>query len=115
MERWENAQDRSCRVFPLEPAEEPLGDFLTELAAENDPEAEICFLEDRPGPAPVLRRVLKEQIAACKAFPVYLGAAALGVGVGEVLDGVQWLPKASRREDGPLRNKAVNIAGGTTG
>ncbi|MBD5152650.1 MAG: TetM/TetW/TetO/TetS family tetracycline resistance ribosomal protection protein [Oscillibacter sp.] len=109
MERWENAQDRACRVFPLELTEGPLGDFLTELAAENDPEAETCFLEDRPVPAPVLRRVLKEQIAACKAFPVYLGAAALGVGVGEVLDGVQWLPKASRREDGPLSGVVYRV------
>ena len=70
MERWEGEQDRECRVFPLGLTEGPLGDFLTELAAENDPEAETCFLEDRPVPEEILLRVLKEQIAACNAFPV---------------------------------------------
>ena len=109
MERWEGEQDRGCQVFPLGLAEEPLGDFLTELAAENDPEAEMCFLEDRPVPAEILLRVLKEQIAACGAFPVYLGAASLGVGVREVLDGILLLPKAERREDGPLSGVVYRV------
>lgn len=102
MERWEQPESRDCRVFPLQLDQEPLGGFLTELAAENDPEAETCFLEDRPVPPDVLLRVLKEQTAARRVFPVYLGAAALGVGVQELLDGIGLLPKALRREDGPL-------------
>ena len=109
MERWENPQERSCRVFPLSPTQEPLNDFLTELAAENDPEAETCFLEDRPVPELVLLRVLKEQTAARRAFPVYLGAAALGVGVKELLDGVGLLPEASRQEDGPLSGVVYKV------
>lgn len=109
MERWENQQERSCQVFPLGLTEEPLADFLTELAAENDPEAETCFLEDRPIPLPVLLRVLKEQIAACQVFPVYLGAAALSVGIREVLDGILLLPKASQQGDGPLSGIVYRI------
>ncbi len=109
MTRWEHAEDRSCQVFPLGWTEQPLADFLTELAAENDPEAETCFLEDRPIPQPVLLRVLKEQITACRVFPVYVGAAALGVGVREVLDGVLLLPRASRQEDGPLSGVVYRV------
>ncbi len=109
MERWENLQDCGCQVFPLEPAQGSLGDFLTELAIENDPEAEACFLEDKPIPKPVLLRVLKEQIADCRAFPVYLGAAALGVGVRELLDGILLLPKAGRQEDGPLSGVVYRV------
>ena len=102
MEQWTGEQDRGCQVFPLDLNEEPLGDFLTELAAENDSEAEMCFLENKPVPAGTLLRVLKERIADCGVFPVYFGAAALGVGVREVLDGILLLPKAEQRKDGPL-------------
>lgn len=109
MEWWEDAQDRSCRVLLHDLAQGPLNDFLTELAAENDPEAENCFLEDRPVPLPVLLRVLKEQIVACRAFPVYLGAASLGVGVRELLDGLALLPRAPQQADGPLSGVVYKV------
>ena len=109
MERWAGERARGCQVFPLGLTEESLGAFLTELAAENDPEAETCFLEDRPVPEEILLRVLKERIAACGVFPVYLGAAALGVGVREALDGILLLPKAGRREDGPLSGVVYRV------
>ena len=105
MERWEGAGERGCQVFPLSLQQ----DFLTELAAENDPEAERCFLEDEPIPDQTILRVLKEQAAACRAFPVYLGAAALGIGIGELLDGILLLPQASRQEDGPLSGVVYRV------
>ena len=109
MERWEAAQTRACQVFPLDWEQGPFNDRLTELAVDSDPEAEACFLEDRPVPLPVLGRALREKIAARQAFPVYLGAAALGIGVGELLDGICLLPKASRQEDGPLSGLVYKV------
>ena len=109
MERWEAAQTRACQVFPLDWEQGPFNDRLTELAVDSDSEAETCFLEDRPIPLPVLGRALREKIAARQAFPVYLGAAALGIGVGELLDGICLLPKASRQEDGPLSGLVYKV------
>lgn len=109
MEGWESDQTRDCRVFPLDWEHTPLNDRLTELAVDSDPEAEACFLEDRPIPVSALLRALKGRIAARQAFPVYLGAAALGIGIRELLDGMDLLPKASRREDGPLSGLVYKV------
>ena len=109
MEGWESPQTRGCRVSPLDWEHGPLNDSLTELAVDWAPEAEACFLEDRPVPVPVLREALKANIAAREAFPVYLGAAALGVGIRELLDGIDLLPQAARREDGPLSGLVYKV------
>lgn len=109
MESWENARDRCCRVFPLEPEDSPLGDRLTELAVDSDPEAQEYFLNDEPIPAQTLLRVLRERIAARRAFAAYLGAAALGVGVKELLDGILLLPKAPRQENAPLSGLVYKV------
>ncbi len=93
-----NAQSRSCTVTPLGYTD----DALVELAAESDPEAEECFLEDRPIPEEILLRCLKEGTAQRRAFPVCLGAAALGVGIQELLDGIALLPSAARDEQAPV-------------
>lgn len=102
MERWESAGTRNCRVRSLEPESGLLHDRLTELAVDSDQEAQEYFLNDNLIPAPVLLRALKQRIAIRRAFPVYLGAAALGVGIRELLDGILLMPKAPQQEDGPL-------------
>lgn len=109
MERWENARDRSCRVFPLEPGSGPLCDRLTELAVDSDPKAQEHFLNDEPIPPQTLLRALQERIADRKAFPAYLGAAALGVGVRELLDGILLLPRAGRDEGAPLSGLVYKV------
>lgn len=109
MERWEGEESRGCRVFPPEPESGPLNDRLTELAVDSDTEAQECFLNDEPVPVPVLLRALKERIACRRAFPVYLGAAALGVGIRELLDGVLLLPRAPHREDAPLSGLVYKV------
>lgn len=109
MERWKNPQSRECKVCCLSYEQPPLNGWLTELAAANHPQAEALFLEDKPVPVPLLQQVLQEQIAACGAFPVYLGAAALGVGVRELLDGILLLPKASCQEEGPLSGVVYKV------
>lgn len=102
MGRWEDAGSRGCRVFSLEPEGGDLNDRLTELAVDCDPKAQECFLNDEPVPVSILLRVLRERIACRRAFPVYFGAASLGVGIEELLDGILLLPRAPQNEDGPL-------------
>ena len=109
MEHWEGAGDRSCRVYPLEPESGPLNDSLTELAVDSDPEAQEYFLSDSPVPVPILLRVFEERIASRMAFPVYLGAAALGVGIKELLDGILLLPRARQDEDAPLSGLVYKV------
>lgn len=109
MEKWTQPQTRNCQVSPLDLAQGTLHDYLVELAVDNDSEAEVCFLEDKPVPTPVLLRILKEQIAAGNVFPVYMGAAALGVGIKELLDGVELLPRAARQEDAPLSGVVYKV------
>lgn len=109
MQSWKGEQTRECTVTSLEPTQEPLFGRLTELAADCDEEAEECFLNDRPIPEKVLMRALKSQIAASEAFPVYLGAASLGIGVEDVLNGILLLPKAARDEDAPLSGVVYKV------
>ncbi len=106
---WAGAGERDCRVFPLSPAQGELGEFLTELAVEHDDEAAACFLEDQPIPGPVLERVLRAQTAACGAFPVVLGAASLGVGIEELLDGLLWLPRAEQETAAPVSGVVYRV------
>lgn len=109
MESWEDAQSRRCRVFCLEPKQEPLGERLIELAVENDAKAQECFLNDSPIPENILLRALRESIAVRRAFPVYLGAAALSVGISELLDGIMLLPRADRQSDLPLSGLVYKV------
>ncbi len=109
MESWEGEGSRECRVACLDPGQGPLNERLTELAVDSDPEAQEYFLNDRPVPEAVLMRALRDCIASRRAFPVYLGAAALGVGIKELLDGIMLLPKAPRREDLPLSGLVYKV------
>lgn len=109
MEQWENVQARDCQVRSLGPEDSPLNDRLTELAVDSDPKAQEYFLQDKPIPAATMLRVLKERIASLKAFPVYMGAAALGVGVRELLDGILLLPKAPQQKEAPLSGLVYKV------
>ncbi len=75
---------------------------IVELAITTDAEAEACFLGDKPIPEVALLRGLKCAIAAGNAFPVCLGAAALGVGIRELMDSIALLPSAECDEAAPV-------------
>ncbi len=92
------AQSRECAVSPLQLTD----DAITELAVDTDAQAEEYFLEDRPIPDVVLLRALKAGIASCNAFPLCMGAASLGIGITELLDGIGLLPAADRDEAAPV-------------
>ena len=81
----------------------------TELAVENDAKAQKYFLNDSPIPEDILLRALRESIAVRRAFPVYLGAAALNVGIRELLDGIMLLPRAESQSDSPLSGLVYKV------
>ncbi len=91
-------QSRDCTVSPLLFTD----DQLLELAVDTDTEAEAYFLEDQPIPEAILLRALKAGIADRTAFPVCMGAASLGVGISELLDGICLLPPAACDEAAPV-------------
>ncbi len=94
----DDTQTRNCTVTPIQLTDERIVD----LAINTDEEAEECFLEERPISNEILLRALRAEIAAGHAFPVCLGAASLGVGVKELLDGIGLLPSAVGDESAPV-------------
>jgi elongation factor G len=77
---------------PLSPSieEEALmwrGQLLEELSLESDEMTEL-ILAEKPVPADLIRRVLREVTLAAKAVPVLCGSALDGIGVQPVLDAV---------------------------
>ncbi len=91
-------QTRSCTVTPIQLTDERIFD----IAINTDAEAEECFLEERPISDEILLRALRAEIAAGHTFPVCMGAASLGVGIRELLDGIGLLPSASCDESAPV-------------
>lgn len=53
---------------------------------------------------------LRKQVAAGEVVPVFAGSAIMGVGVGDLLDGIKrWFPPASGCEDAPLSGTVFTI------
>ena len=69
---------------------------------------------DRTGGAPgdaFLDAALREEVAAGAIVPAYFGSAITGVGVRELLGGIEdWLPPAERAEEAPVVGTIFKIA-----
>ena len=86
-------------------------DPLIDLLAEQD-ERVIEEFERTGGvlSTSFLTERLQSQVASGDVTPVYFGSAITGVGVQELLDGIEeWLPRAGRESDGPASGTVFKI------
>jgi ribosomal protection tetracycline resistance protein len=87
------------------------GSLIDQLAEVDD---RVIDEFDRSGGAlsdAFLGDVLREQIGRGAVSPVFCGSARTGVGVRELLDGVeQWLAPVERRDDDPVTARIFKIA-----
>ncbi|MCC6792292.1 MAG: TetM/TetW/TetO/TetS family tetracycline resistance ribosomal protection protein, partial [Thermomicrobiales bacterium] len=95
--------DRSATVVPYDRDDPAWRDGVVDLLAELDERVIEEF--DRTGgdlSRDFIEAALREQIAAGEIAPVYRGSAITGVGVRELLAGVEeWLPAACGDPDAP--------------
>ncbi len=97
--------EKDCAVAPLALGE----DALLALSEEDDALA-ARYLAGEAVPEAELRRALAAQTAAGTAFPLVYGAAALDVGVAELLEAIaEYLPPTPERADGPVAGTVYKI------
>ncbi|WP_329002896.1 TetM/TetW/TetO/TetS family tetracycline resistance ribosomal protection protein [Kribbella sp. NBC_00709] len=98
---------RSAGLTPLDT--EPLAEMLAE---RNDE-----FLEGYLSGGPLdVAGELRRQVAAAQVHPVYFGSAMTGVGVPELIEGIQlWLPTATHSVADPLQARVFKVERGAAG
>lgn len=104
--------DRGARVVPRDRDSPAWRESLTDLLAETD--ERVIEEYERAGGAPgaaFLAAALRAQVAAGAAVPVYFGSALTGVGVPELLAGIEeWLPAAPEAREAALAGTVFKIA-----
>jgi ribosomal protection tetracycline resistance protein len=109
--------DRSAAVEPHDRADQSWREPAIDLLAESSERVIVEF--DRTGgdlSDCFLTAELRRQVAAGDVVPVYFGAAITGVGVAELLAGIEeWLPPADEPTNAPLAGAIFKIARRTTG
>lgn len=103
---------RSAEVEGRGPESAAWRDRVVDLLAESN-ERVIAEFERTGGNvmASFLVDELRAQVATGAIVPVYFGSAITGVGVADLLDGVEaWLPVAAERMDDPLNGAVFKIA-----
>jgi len=109
--------ERSVRIEPSDRSNPAWRDRLTDLLAETNE----CVIEEfeRTGgnlSPDFLAAELRAQIAARDIVPVFFGSAMTGVGVPELLAGVEeWLPVADGERNAPAIGKVFKIARRSSG
>ena len=84
--------------------------LLAECLAEHDEGLLEAFVGDGAIPYPRLRRAIVVQTRAGQAHPVFLGAAATGTGVAEILAAVpELLPEARGDAEAPIAGRVFKI------
>jgi len=111
MARVRDAGGRSASVVPFTADDEAHVAALTEILAENDEAILHAFVQDEAAVAyPRLRRLLGEQTRRGVVHPVFFGSAALGVGIEELLVGVDELLSGARGDpDAPVSGRVFKI------
>ncbi|MCL2351852.1 MAG: TetM/TetW/TetO/TetS family tetracycline resistance ribosomal protection protein [Firmicutes bacterium] len=103
-----SARNEGSRACGLAGREFTENDVFT--LGEFDPLMADAFLNGKDCGREAVARSLRAQTAACRAFPLLFGAAALGLGVRELLDAiVAYLPAAPLSEAGELSGKIYKI------
>jgi ribosomal protection tetracycline resistance protein len=101
MEAVRDPGSRTATVEPFGPDDDAYRDALTEVLAEHDDALLRAFVDDDAAQAyPLLRRKLAEQTRRCLVHPVFFGSAALGIGVHELLAGIDELLDGARGDPG---------------
>ena len=104
--------DRSAGVVARDRTSPEWRDPVIDLLAESNERVIEEF--ERTGGEPsaaYLAAELRAQIAAGAVVPVYCGSAITGVGVAELLAGIEeWLPPAAEAREGPAAGMVFKIA-----
>ncbi|WP_433161684.1 GTP-binding protein [Kribbella sp. CA-247076] len=102
---------RAARFAPF-----PLpGKVLGELLAERNDAFLARYLDDALD-VEDYRAELRRQVGAAQVHPVYFGSAMTGVGVDEVISGIQaWLPRADGSSADPLQARVFKVERGAAG
>lgn len=103
--------DRSASVVVRDRECPAWRDPVVDLLAETD-ERVIEEFERTGGDLglPFLTSSLRAQVAAAEIVPVYFGSAITGVGVPELLVGIEeWLPPSAEAQDGPASGIVFKI------
>ena len=111
MSRVRDAGQRDATVNPFKPDDPPHVAALSEVLAENDEAILRAYVNDEAAlSGERLRRELGEQTRRGAVHPVYFGSAAKGVGVGELLAGIDELLSGARGDpDGPVSGRVFKI------
>ncbi|HEX5501738.1 MAG TPA: translation factor GTPase family protein, partial [Thermomicrobiales bacterium] len=103
--------DRGATVVARDRAAPAWRDPVTDLLAETDERVIEAFERGGTPDAAFLEDALRAQVAAGAVVPVYFGSALTGVGVPDLLAGVEeWLPPAGEAADAPLAGTIFKIA-----
>ncbi|MHB8646695.1 MAG: GTP-binding protein [Thermomicrobiales bacterium] len=104
--------NRAATVVPWDRGSPAWRDPVSDLLAETN--ERVIAEYDRTGgdlSASFLEAELRAQIAVSSIVPVFFGSAITGVGVPELLAGIEeWLPAAEEAKDGPAAGTVFKIA-----
>jgi ribosomal protection tetracycline resistance protein len=111
MARVRDAGHRAASIFPFGPPDPEHVSALSEVLAEHDEAILRAYVQDETAPAyPRLRAQLANQTRRGVVHPVFFGAAALGVGVEELLAGIDELLSEARGDpDAPVSGRVFKI------
>ncbi len=102
---------RAARFEPFDLRNKALG----ELLAERNDDFLARYLDDALTPRDVDVE-LRRQVHAAQVHPVYFGSAMTGVGVPEVISGIQsWLPRATGSAGDSLQARVFKVERGAAG
>jgi ribosomal protection tetracycline resistance protein len=104
------------RLHDLDEADDAHRGLVVERLAERDESLLTTYVETGSVPWPRLRAALAAQSRAGAIHPVFMGAAATGLGVPELLAAIpELLPAAAGDPDGELRGRVFKIERSASG
>src|SRR5215217_7382295 len=103
-------------IIPVDESDDRYTADAIERLADRDDALLASYVEHGSVPWPRLHRAIAAQSRAAQIHPVFMGSAAGGHGVRDVLDAIpQLLPEARGDADAPLRGRVFKIERGPSG
>ncbi|HXW46976.1 MAG TPA: translation factor GTPase family protein [Streptosporangiaceae bacterium] len=103
-------------VMPYRAADTEFAARLAELLAEHDEDLLSALVDGAQVPYGRLRRTLAAQARAGLVYPVFLGSAITGAGIGPLTAGIRdLLPSAAGDPGGPVSGTVFKVGRGTAG